>query len=125
VTIIVLFNLALQKVIQSIKVVPSVTRIGNEQLSYVADIALIWKSELEIRQLFVKKENIARKLRLHINHGKTKYMILERKISLKQNEIWQLIIKNYIFERVENFKYLGVIVNGDNNHQKDLQEIKK
>jgi hypothetical protein len=37
-----------------------------------------------------------------------------------------LTIKNYTFERVENFKYLGVILNEDNNHQIDLQErIKK
>jgi hypothetical protein len=33
--------------------------------------------------------------------------------------------KNYKFERVENFKYLGVILNEDNNNQKDLQERMK
>jgi len=33
-----------------------------------------------------------------------------------------LKIKNYKFERVENFKYLGVILNDDNNNQIDLQE---
>jgi len=32
-------------------------------------------------------ENIARKLGLHINQEKTKYMIVERKNSLKQNKI--------------------------------------
>ena len=37
----------------------------------------------------------------------------------------QLTIKNYAFERVENFKYLGVKLNEDNNHQIDLQEIIK
>ena len=31
-------------------------------------------------------------------------------------------IKNYKFERFENFKYLGVILNKDNNNQIDLQE---
>jgi hypothetical protein len=30
--------------------------------------------------------------------------------------------KNYKFERVENFKYLGVTLHGDNNHQIHLQE---
>jgi len=30
--------------------------------------------------------------------------------------------KNYKFERVENFKYLEVILNEDNNNQIDLQE---
>jgi len=33
-----------------------------------------------------------------------------------------LKIKNYKFERVKNFKYLGVIFNKDNNNQIDLQE---
>jgi len=31
-------------------------------------------------------------------------------------------MKNYKFERVENFKYLGVILDEDNNNQTDLQE---
>ena len=31
-------------------------------------------------------------------------------------------IKNYKFERVENFKYLGIIPNEDNNNQTDLQK---
>ena len=67
-------------------------------------------------------ENIARQFRLQINQEKTKYMIVERKISLKKNKIGQLMIKNYKFERVENFKYLGVILNEYNNNQIDLEE---
>jgi hypothetical protein len=31
-------------------------------------------------------------------------------------------IRNYKFERVGSFKYLGVILNEDNNHQIDLHE---
>jgi len=49
-------------------------------------------------------------------------MIVEWKNSSKQNKTGALTIKNYIFERGENFKYLGVILNEDNNHQTDLQE---
>jgi hypothetical protein len=49
-------------------------------------------------------------------------MIVVRKNSLKQNKIGHLKIKNYKFERVANFKYLGVTLNEDNNHQIDLQE---
>jgi len=62
-----LFNLALQKVIQSIKMAPSGIKIGEEQLNvsaYADDIALIGKNEIEIRQLFVETENSARKFRL-------------------------------------------------------------
>ena len=107
--------------------VPSRIKIGKEQLSvsaYANDIVLIVKNEIEIRQLFVEVENTARKLGLHINQGKTKYMIVEQKNSSKQYKIGQLTIKYYTFERAENFKYLDVILNDDNNHQVDLQEYK-
>jgi hypothetical protein len=46
---------------------------------------------------------------------------MERKNNLKQKNR-HLKIKNYKFERVENFKYLGVILHEDNNHQILLQE---
>jgi len=36
-----------------------------------------------------------------------------------------LKIKNYEFERVVIFKYLGVILNEDNNNKIDLQERMK
>jgi hypothetical protein len=64
-------------------------------------------------------ENIARKLGLHINQGKTKHMIVEQKNSSKQNKTGQLTIKNCTFERVENFQYLGI---EDDKRQVDLQE---
>jgi hypothetical protein len=47
---------------------------------------------------------------------------VERKNTLKQNKIKHLKIKNYKFKRVENFKYLGVILNEDSNHQIHLPE---
>jgi outer membrane usher protein FimD/PapC len=49
-------------------------------------------------------------------------MIVERKNSFKKNKIEHLKIKSNKFERLENFKYLGVILNEDNNNQTDLQE---
>jgi len=62
--------------------VPSGIKIGEEQLNVLAhadDIVLIGKNEIEIRQLFVEIENIARNLGPYINQGKTKYMIGEKK----------------------------------------------
>jgi len=77
--------------------VPSGIKIGKEQLNvlaYADDIVLIGKNEIEIQQTFVEIENMARKLGLHINHGKTKYMIVEQKNRSKQNKIGQLTIQN-------------------------------
>jgi len=83
-------------------------KIGKEQLNklaYANDIVLIGKNEIEIRQFFVEMENIPRKLWLQINQEKTKYMIVERKNSLKQNKIGHLKIKNYKFEKVAKELY--------------------
>jgi hypothetical protein len=94
--------------------VPSGIKIGKVQLNilaYADNIVLIGKHEIEIRQLFAEMENAARKLGLQICHDKTKYMIVERKNTLKQNKTGHLKIKNYKFERAENFKYLGVTLN--------------
>ena len=76
--------------------VPSGLKIGKEQLNVLAhadDIALIGKNEIEIRKLFVEMENIAWTFRLQINQEKTKYMLVERKNSLKKNKIGHLKIK--------------------------------
>jgi len=102
----ILFNLALQKVILIIKLVPSGIKIGKEPLNilaYANDTTLIEKNEMEIRKLFVEMEIISRKFRLQINQEKTKYMIVERKNSLKENKRGHLKIKNYKFETVKIF----------------------
>jgi hypothetical protein len=54
---------------------------------------LIGKNETEIRQLFLEMETTARKQGIQINKEKTKYMIVERKNTLKQKKIGYLKIK--------------------------------
>jgi len=69
--------------------VPGGIKIGKQQLNvlaYADDKLLIGKNEIQIRQLFVEKENTARKLGLQTNQGKTKYMRVEWKNSAKQNK---------------------------------------
>ena len=58
-----LFNLAFQKMIQSLKMSPNDIKIGKEHLNilaYADDIVLIGKDETETEQLFTEVENIAR-----------------------------------------------------------------
>jgi len=54
-----------------------------------------------------------------MNQEKTKCVIVETRNSLKENKIGNLKTKNYKFERVENFKYLGVILNEDNKQGRE------
>ena len=91
-----IIKFSITKAIQIIKMVPCGIKIGKEQLNvlaYADDVVLIRKNEIEIRQLYVETENVARKLGLYINERKTKYMIVEWKDSSKQNKIGQLTIK--------------------------------
>jgi hypothetical protein len=72
----ILFNLAKQKVIQNIQMVPDGIKIGKELLNvlaYADDIVLLGKNEIEIRQLLIEMESAARKLGLQVNQEKTKY----------------------------------------------------
>jgi len=89
--------------------VPSGTKIGKEQLNvlaYADDIVLIGKNEIEIRKLFVEMENIARKFRLQINQEKTKYVIVERKNSLRKNKIGHMKIKK--ITNLKEWKILNI-----------------
>jgi hypothetical protein len=79
-------------------------------------------SDLSLVTDFHNTSYNAVKLGLHINQGKTKCLIVERKNSSKWNKIGQLTITNYTSERVKNFKYLGIILRKVNNDQIDLQE---
>jgi hypothetical protein len=51
--------------------------------NYADDILLIGKKEFEIIQLFIRMENITRKLGLQINQYKPKYVMLEKKEHFK------------------------------------------
>ena len=79
------------------------------------------KNEIEIRKLFVELEIRCQKVRTTDKPRKDKTFDSERKNSLKKNKIGYLKIRNHKSERVEKFKYLGVILNEDNNNQIDLQ----
>jgi len=100
----ILFNLVLHKVIQSIKMVPSGIKIGKEQfnvLAYTDDIVLTRKKMILEKKNFCTNGKHCQKVQTTDNQEKTKYMIVERKNSLKENKIGHLKIKNYKFERVE------------------------
>jgi hypothetical protein len=80
---------------------------------------LIGKNEIEIRQLFVEMEKHYQKARTADKPRKNKTYDSGKERNLKKVH---LKIKNYKFKRVENFKYLGVILNEDNNHHVHLHE---
>jgi hypothetical protein len=56
---------------------------------------------------------------LNINENKTKYKQIKR---TGRNDITHLKIDNFAFENVENFSYLGTILNADDKMNTEIAE---
>jgi hypothetical protein len=64
-------------------------------------------------------QNEATLVGLNINEDKTKYMQIKRKGT---EDMTYLKIDNFAFENVENFNYLGSILNADNKMNTEIAE---
>ena len=109
--------------IQSIQMVPSGIKIGNQQSKvsvYADDIVLIGKKWNRNNTTFCRNRKHCHKVKTTYEPRKNKIYDSGMENSSKQNKTGQLTIKNYIFEGDEYFKYLGVTCNDDDNHQTDL-----
>lgn len=116
----VLFNLALEYVIRQMEIqTDSMIVYKSVQLtSYADDIGILGRSKKAVEEVFTELDGKAAEIGLCINTNKTK-TVLQTKKSV-QNKVIQL--NNTDIEIVENFKYLGSIVNKEND---ELVEIKE
>jgi len=87
---------------------------NNQDLTVVADaddIVLIAETEDEVKNttsILLKEE---KEIDLNINEAQTKYMILSR----QNHRTNHLKVEYYKFEKVKNFKYLGLDINENAN----------
>jgi len=83
-------------------------KMGNGQqlvvTRYADDDIIMAKSEEDLKRTTRKLIKKGEKIGLMVNEGKTMYMIVTR----HNHETRHLEVNNYNFERVANFKYLGV-----------------
>ncbi|VVC37613.1 Reverse transcriptase domain [Cinara cedri] len=114
-----LFNLALEKIIRDTNDDRRM-EISNEQvmLAYADDIVLMGETKEEIINSTSKLINASKGIGLHVNEGKTKYMVVSR----RPPNINSIIVDNYKFEKVNNFKYLGVNINNGNDMHIEINE---
>lgn len=116
----VLFNLVLEKISRDFE--KSLNRegfiMGNKKivkLAYADDIGLMAETKGDLQEMVRNFGNLAAKVGLKISIEKSEYMCISR-----ENDTSPLIVDDLIFKKVENFKYLGSIL----NHQNDkIQEI--
>ena len=113
-----LFNIALEKVIQDSGIQTRGTIFFEtvQILAYANDIDLMARTTLGLNKAFLNLEKSARNMGLVINQEKTVYVYSGKDTTLHQD----LAIGNYVFKRVDNFKYLDTVVNKMNNRSVEV-----
>jgi hypothetical protein len=122
--LLVLFNIVLEKVIRAMKVRPDKgvklqdSSIGL--LAYADDLVLMEESPNVLKSLFDRLQRLAAKVGLQINETKTEYMVVGRRETAGAYP--SLNVRNYVFNRAKQFKYLGSVItekNSQGNISKD------
>jgi len=108
-----LFNISLEKVIwdSGIQTRGTIFFKTVQILACADDINLMAHTTPGLNEAFLKLKKSARNMGLIINQEKTVYMYSGKDTSPRLD----LVIGNYTFKRVDNFKYLGTMVNKMND----------
>jgi len=108
-----LFNIALEKVIWDLGIQTRGTIFFKtvQILAYADDTDLLARTTLGLNEAFLNLQKSARNMGLVINQEKMVYMYSGKETTSHQD----LPIGNYVFKRVDNFKYQGTMVNKMNN----------
>ena len=89
-----------------------------QYLTYADDIALLAKSNKDISKSFIELEDASLQAGLEVNNQKTKYMTIEIEITTGED----IKIRNQTFEKVNQFKYLGSLLNERNELIIEIKE---
>jgi len=114
-----IFNLILNSLIKKLNLRQDVSLKLKQIVAYADDVALLARSLKALKEIFHELQNEATLVGLSINEGKTKYMQVKR-MGIK--DITHLKIDNFSFESLENFNYLGSILNADNKMNIEIAE---
>ena len=106
-----IFNLILNSVNKKLNLRGDISLKLKQIIAYANDVALLARSLKVLEKIFHKLQNEATLVGLNINEDKTKYMQIKRPGT---KDITHLKIYNFAFQNVENFNYLGSILNADN-----------
>jgi sorting nexin-29 len=107
-----LFNNALEKAVRAsgIEKRGTIYYKSVQIVAYADDIHITGRTETAVREVFENLEITAREMGLQVNEGKTTYM----EVTSRPTNQKVLKVKNYEFESVNEFKYLGTLVTNNN-----------
>ena len=87
-------------------------------LAYADDIDIIARTRTALKEAFLSLERAAGEMGLGINEKKTKYLATRE--SKNQQRYFQ--IKNFNFEAVQSFTYLGSLINVNNDNSAEIKK---
>jgi hypothetical protein len=115
-----LFNFALEYAIRRVQANKEGLKLnGTHQLVYVDDVNMLGGSIHAIKKNTEAFVVTSKEIGLEVNAEKTKYMVMSRDQNAGQNH--NMKIDNKLFERVEQFKYLGTTLTNQNSIQEELR----
>jgi len=115
-----LFNTTLESVVREVLVGGTGLNIGEGHqitlAAYADDVIIIGGTEKDIIRTAEKLISKGKEIGLQINEQKMKYLIISRREHVQDS----LVVGDFTFEKVSNFKYLGVDINQQANSHEEI-----
>ena len=115
-----LFNLALEAAVENITDNGHIIYKLRQVCAYADDVVLIARNEKQLQELYLEMRVETKKIGLEVNEEKTKYMVVSTREERRRNKN-NLRIADRVFEKVEQFVYLGVEINSSNLISQEIQ----
>lgn len=103
-----LFITSLGCVINEVRNMRNINKNSKQIIAHAEVLVIIARSRRELEETFIIMEEKANAMGLIINESKTKYMYCNR---IKEKKLSSLETGRYNFEKVNTFKYLGILIN--------------
>jgi len=115
------FNFALQYAISRVQVNQDGLKLNgiHQFLAYPDDVNILGGSMQTLKENVEALVLATREIGLEISPDKTKYMVMSREQNARRNQ--SVRINNSTFERVEDFKYLGITLTHQNSIPEEIK----
>lgn len=118
----ILFNLGIEGALQKLRETDLGIKIGVKinVLAYADDVTILAESLEDLREMTRIMMQETEEMGLQVNDMKTKFMVCNRSRIIGP-DVQEMNIEGHIFERVETFKYLGVMISSKDTEEKEIQ----